>query len=81
MNKTIEKADLVTARQRVLDVEVELHARSQEDLSGKTNEEMVDLEVEIAKLSYAQASATHNYQALVHRYCEQQGDAGCIGDE
>lgn len=72
MEKTITKAEVVAARQRVLDSEAALVAHAQRNMTGLSNEQMVD--VELASLAFLQArdTALQEYQSLLHNFFAQE---------
>lgn len=75
--KTITKAEVVAARQRVTDTDKACEQHHSKDLSGLSNEQMVDVELESIHLATQRDLALKEYQDLLHRfYHQERAEAG-----
>lgn len=70
--KTITKAEVVEARQRVSDSAQALEALAHRNLNGLSNEQMVDVELESIHLATERDMALKEYQDLLHRFYHQE---------
>jgi len=70
--KTITKDELIKARQHVNDTMQTFEAHTQRDLTGLSNEAMVDVELESIHLATQRDLAVKSYQDMLHRYYFQE---------
>lgn len=72
MEKPINKSEVVAARQRVVDSEEALAAHAQRNLTGLSNEQMVDVELNSISLADELDMALHDYQVLLRNFFAQE---------